>query len=135
MDIPALQRHLTSSPFARSVGLQLDRLELESGLLAMRLPWRSDFEDGDGRGTWHGGPIGALIDTAGAFAASAAAGRDCGTVDLQVSYLRPARGTLVATAHVRKGGRTLSIVDVDVHDETGKLCAIGRGTFFVSAGG
>jgi acyl-coenzyme A thioesterase PaaI-like protein len=36
---------------------------------------------------------------------------------------------------VRKGGRTLSIVDVDVHDETGKLCAIGRGTFFVSAGG
>jgi uncharacterized protein (TIGR00369 family) len=133
MTVDELRAHLMLSPFIRSLGLEIAAADADASTLTMRLPWRDDGQDADGRGTWHGGPIAALIDTAGAFAATMVAGRDCGTVSMLVDYLRPARGELVARAIVRKTGRTLSNVDVEICDVTGKVCALGRGTFFVSA--
>jgi uncharacterized protein (TIGR00369 family) len=53
-------------------------------------------------------------------------GRAVPTVNLRVDYLRPAAGQeMVATAIIRKAGRTVSVVDVEVM-AGGKLVAIGR---------
>jgi acyl-coenzyme A thioesterase PaaI-like protein len=39
-------------------------------------------------------------------------------------------GTLLTgTARVRRTGRTVALVDVDVHDEKQSLVAVGRGTY------
>ena len=135
MTLDELRAHLARSPFIRRLGLEVAAADPDRSTLTMHLPWRADGEAADGQGTWHGGPIAALIDTAGAFAATMVAGRDCGTVSMLVDYVRAARGDLVARAVVRKAGRTLSNVDVEVCDASGKVCALGRGTFFVSAAG
>ena len=52
------------------------------------------------------------------------------TINLRIDYLRPAVGRVVTgTARVRRMGRTVALVDVDVHDEQQALVAVGRGTY------
>jgi uncharacterized protein (TIGR00369 family) len=52
------------------------------------------------------------------------------TINLRIDYLKPAVGSLLTgTARVRRTGRTVALVDVDVHDERQSLVAVGRGTY------
>ncbi len=52
------------------------------------------------------------------------------TINLRIDYLRPAVGdALTGTARVRRAGRTVALVDVDVYDEQQNLVAVGRGTY------
>ena len=57
------------------------------------------------------------------------------TINFRTDYLRPAGGDhLTATAGVRQAGRSIAVVDIDVHDENGKLIAVGRGTYSTRVG-
>ena len=79
---------------------------------------------------YHGGPVASLIDIAGDMAVAVRAGGGVPTISLRVDYLRPCTGPwLRATAVLRRFGRTISVADVDVHDDRGRLCAVGRGTY------
>ena len=79
--------------------------------------------------------IAALIDTAGCFALVMVQGHGVPTVNFRTDYLRPAINTsLIARAAVRRVGRTVGVVDVDVYDDADKLIAVGRGTFGTTAG-
>jgi uncharacterized protein (TIGR00369 family) len=52
------------------------------------------------------------------------------TIDLRVDFLRPARrGDLVGVGKVVRIGRTVSIADAEVRDESGTLVAVGRGVY------
>jgi Thioesterase superfamily len=52
------------------------------------------------------------------------------TINLRIDCLRPAvGGALTGTARVRRAGRTVTLVDVDVYDEQQTLVAVGRGTY------
>ena len=52
-----------------------------------------------------------------------------------MDFLRPGTNTdLTATAKTRRLGRSVGVVDIDVHDDQGKLCAIGRGTYSPNVG-
>jgi uncharacterized protein (TIGR00369 family) len=52
-----------------------------------------------------------------------------------VDFLRPGTNTsLTATATTRRLGRSVAVVDIDVHDDQGKLCAVGRGTYSPNVG-
>ena len=105
-----------------------------------------------GQGTWHMGEtrrrmeeeaaavklgieLGmTLIDTAGDYALVMLLGRPLPTVNFRVDYLRPAIDTaLVVTATVRRSGRLVGVVDVDVANEAGQLLAIGRATYATAA--
>ena len=108
-------------------------VETEAQTVCFAMPFRPEFERGEGTGQFHGGPIASLIDTAGCMALVAVAGRDAGTVDFRTDYLRPAAGELRAQARVRRAGRTMGVVDVDVLDASDRLVATGRGTFFLEA--
>jgi uncharacterized protein (TIGR00369 family) len=49
--------------------------------------------------------------------------------------LRPATRTdLSAEARVRRAGRTIGVVDIDVLDDQGRLIALGRGCYSTQAG-
>lgn len=132
MSIDQLNAFIAMSPFIRDWGITITQASPEQQSLTMRMPWCPEGAGVDGSNVWHGGPIASLLDTAGAFAATMVAGRDCGTMAFGIDYLRPATGDLVATARVRKAGRTMSTVEVDVTNSEGKLVAVGRGTFYVS---
>ncbi len=96
----------------------------------MKLPMRPEFERGRDSGQWHGGPIAAVIDTVGDYALVMSLGRGLPTINFRVDYLRPAVGTgLTATARVRRAGKSVGVVDVDVADDQGRIVAIGRATY------
>lgn len=131
--VAALQAQCDASPYIRFAGIRVVDIDAAAQTVRFAMAFKPEFERGEGTGQFHGGPIASLIDTAGCMALVAVAGRGAGTVDFRTDYLRPAAGELQAVAHVRRAGRTMGVVDVDVLDAAGRLVAVGRGTFFLEA--
>ncbi len=130
-----LQAMLDASPYIRGCGMKVVRLDPEALEIVVELPMRPDFERRAGTGQWHGGPIAALIDTAGDYALALHAGGPVPTINFRTDYLRPAVETsLTATARVRRAGRTVGVVDIDVTDDEGRLVAVGRGSYGTRTG-
>ena len=129
-----LQQRLGHSAFIDFLNLTVLSADPEKEEIAMRAAMRPEFERGRGTGQWHGGPIAAIIDTAGDFALVMTLGRPLPTVNFRVDYLRPAIDTaLIVTATVRRSGRLVGVVDIDVADEVGRVLAIGRATYATAA--
>ena len=130
-----IQQMLDNSPFISFMQLKVEELDPDEDRIVMRMPMRPEFERRAGTGQWHGGPIAALIDTAGDYAVVMKVGAGVPTVNFRTDFLRPGINTdLIATARVRRAGRSIAVVDIDVHDESGKLLAVGRGTYVPQAG-
>ena len=129
-----IQERLGHSPFIELLNLTVLAADPASQQLVVRAAMRPEFERGRGSGQWHGGPIAAIIDTVGDFALVMTLGRPLPTVNFRVDYLRPAIDTaLIVTATVRRSGRMVGVVDIDVADEAGRLLAIGRATYATAA--
>ncbi len=125
-----LQQRLGHSAFIDFLKLTVLSADPANEQVVMRAEMRPEFERGRGTDQWHGGPIAAIIDTVGDYALVMLLGRPLPTVNFRVDYLRPAIDTaLIVTATVRRNGRLVGIVDVDVANEAGQLVAIGRATY------
>jgi len=125
-----LQQRLAHSAFIDFLKLTVLSTDPDREQVVMRAEMRPEFERGRGTGQWHGGPIAAIIDTVGDYALVMLLGRPLPTVNFRVDYLRPAIDTaLIVTATVRRNGRLVGIVDVDVANEAGQLLAVGRATY------
>ena len=134
LDKDELQRRLAHSAFIDWLQLRVESADAAAQRLVMRAEMRPEFERGRGTGQWHGGPLAAIIDTVGDFALVMLLGRPLPTVNFRVDYLRPAIDTaLVVTATVRRAGRLVGVVDIDVADEKGQLLAVGRATYATAA--
>jgi uncharacterized protein (TIGR00369 family) len=130
-----VQAALERSPFMSFMRLKLVSMDQEAQQIVLRMPMRAEFERGAGTGQWHGGAIASLIDIAGDYALVMKVGGGVPTVNFRTDFLRPAMNTdLTATATVRRAGRTIAVVDIDVTDDNGKLCAVGRGTYLPVVG-
>lgn len=126
---------MDASPFIKHSGMTMTAIDKEAEMLTMTMPLKPEFERAPGTGQFHGGPIAALIDTAGCFGLIMVLGHGVPTVNFRTDYLRPAINTgLRADARVRRIGRTVGVVDVDVYDDNEKLVAVGRGTFGSNSG-
>jgi len=125
-----IQAVFDASPFLGFLRLRVVELDHGAGTLTVSMPMRPELERRLGTGQFHGGPIAAFIDTVGDYAIGMALGSGVPTINLRVDYLRPAvGGALTGTARVRRAGRTVALVDVDVYDEQRNLVAVGRGTY------
>ncbi len=125
-----LQERLSRSAFIDFLNLTVLSVDPDKGEVVMRAGMRPEFERLKGSGQWHGGPLAAIIDTVGDYALVMLLGRPLPTVNFRVDYLRPAIDTaLVVTATVRRSGRLVGVVDIDVANEAGQLLAIGRATY------
>ena len=79
-------------------------------------------------GLVHGGVFASIADAL-AVGATERAARALST---QASFLRPVTGGAIqATARRRHKGRTTAVWDVDIADDTGRLCAVVRVTVAV----
>jgi len=129
-----LQQRLAHSAFIDFLNLTVIRADPEKQEVVMRAAMRPEFERGRGTGQWHGGPIAAIIDTVGDYALVMLLGRPLPTVNFRVDYLRPAINTaLIITGRVRRSGRLVGVVDIDVVNEAGQFVAIGRATYATAA--
>jgi len=125
-----IQAIFDASPFLGFLRMSVVALDHDAGTLTVSMPMRPEFERRLGTGQFHGGPIAAFIDVVGDFAVGMAVGGGVPTINLRIDYLRPAvGGALTGTARVRRAGRTVALVDVEVYDEQQTLVAVGRGTY------
>jgi uncharacterized protein (TIGR00369 family) len=130
-----LENFLNDSPFQRVLGLELEAFDVAAETLTLRSVFGPQVERASGTGQYHGGVIASLIDIAGDFALIAVLGHGVPTINFRVDYLRPAINTdLLALARVRRAGRTVGVVDIDVTDSGGRLIALGRGCYGTQAG-
>jgi uncharacterized protein (TIGR00369 family) len=135
LDAAAIQAMFDQSPYMKFVGLQVTEVDHANGKFSARMPMRAELERRAGTGQFHGGPIASFIDVVGDYAVAMAVGGGVPTMNLRIDYLRPAIGAFLdGTATVRRIGKTVAIVDIDVFGPDGKLVAIGRGTYSPSQG-
>lgn len=129
----AIQQHFQKSPMSSFLQLQVIGAQAQS--LTVRMPMRDELRRSAGVQQFHGGAIATLADIAGDFATALLAGAPVPTVSISVDYLRPATGNWIeATATVRRRGKTLSTVDIEIVREDGELVALGRGTYVSTPG-
>jgi uncharacterized protein (TIGR00369 family) len=135
LDVTGVQAIFDLSPFIGWLGLKVVSLDHERQEIAVRMAMRPELERRPGTRQFHGGPIAAFIDITGDFAIGMLVGGGVPTMNFRTDFLRPAIGeALVATARVRRAGRSAAIVDIEVVDDQGKLVALGRGTYSSTAG-
>jgi uncharacterized protein (TIGR00369 family) len=125
-----LQAYLDNSPFIAFLGLKVTETHPAREEITMTCAMRPEFERGAGTGQWHGGPLAAIIDTVGDYALIMTLRRGLPTINFRVDYLRPAIKTgLTITATVRRAGKSVGVVDVDVFNDQKALLAVGRATY------
>jgi uncharacterized protein (TIGR00369 family) len=123
------------SPFIGFLGIRVTSLDYEKAEINMTMPMRPEIERRPGSGQFHGGPLASFIDVVGDFAIGMLVGGGVPTMNLRIDYLRPATGSVLSgTARVRRAGKTVAVVDIDVLDDQNRLVAIGRGTYSGSKG-
>lgn len=128
MDLRAdVERWFASVPLHRALGLRLVAAEAGKARVAVDA---TPTTRGGVQGSLHGGVLAAVVDVAMLAALSPMFGPGdlpAGTVDLSITYLRPALGTTVfADATVLRKGKRLAVTEVSILDASGVLCARGR---------
>lgn len=130
LGVADIQAIFDRSPFIGFMGMQALSVDHEKKAFRARMPLRPEVERRPGTQQFHGGPLASFIDVVGDFAIGMLVGGGVPTINLRVDYLAPATGAyLEASACVRRAGRTVAVVDIDVFNPDGKLVAVGRGTY------
>ena len=130
LSVEQVQAIFDASPFLGFLQLRAVALDHGAGTLTVTMPMRPELERRLGTAQFHGGPIAAFIDIVGDFAVGMAVGGGVPTINLRIDYLKPAVGASSPAPRASGGrGRTVALVDVDVHDEKHSLVAVGRGTY------
>ncbi len=117
--------------YGRLLGMQVEEIRRDYGRL--RLRFKPELLHPGG--VVHGGAIASLIDTAAALAIFSGLDgppRSSATVDLHVHYLEAAADEdLIAQAAIRRRGRSIVVVTVDVASASGTAVAHGELSFRV----
>jgi uncharacterized protein (TIGR00369 family) len=121
------------TPFLAWLGLQIDRYEPDD--VGTRLPFRVDLSN-DGS-TYHGGVVGAVIDTTGALAAWSnhdfERGTRASTVSMALQYVAAsAGGDLLCAARTVRRARELIFTEITASDASGKVLAHGLQTYRIA---
>lgn len=114
-------------PFNHYLALHI--LKMFKDGLSLECAIREDMRNG--HGSLHGGITASLVDASIGIAAIAlSGGRRVSTVDLKVTYLRPAvEGKLHCRTHLIKSGKTLVFGESKIRDERGRMVASGQATY------
>jgi 1,4-dihydroxy-2-naphthoyl-CoA hydrolase len=111
--------------------------ELGDGLASGRVEVRDELKQP--AGLVHGGIYAAIAEslaTAGTDAAVVADGNVATGFSTSTSFLRPIiAGTIHATARARHRGRTTWVWEVEISDDTGRVCVLTRATVTVRPAG
>jgi len=123
-----IEQAIETVPYAQLLGIELDKVIPGEAILTLVI--RPELTQN--HGVVHGGAIASLLDTATAFAILTLLEPEerVTTVDLAISYLRPAvAGKLIASARVLRKGRRLIATTAEVADESGTLVATALSTY------
>ena len=124
---PADARERPRVPFLEHLGLRVELAQAGESRVTLELR----PEHLNNHATGHGGVLMTLLESAMAQAALSRVGheREVQAVDMQIAFMRPAAGRLVAQARVSGGGRSVCFCEATVTDTGGELAARAMGTF------
>ncbi|MBS0294101.1 MAG: PaaI family thioesterase [Proteobacteria bacterium] len=113
-------------PFVKELGFALHRMH--GGESELRYEARPQHTNS--YGVMHGGAVMTLLDVAMATAARSDE-PDMGvvTIEMKTSFMRPARGPMVARGKLIQRTRSMAFAEAWVHDADGRLCSHSTGTF------
>ena len=117
-------RSIERAPFSALLGLKIE--SAVNGVARVRMPFRLDLlNEGGPQAPIHGGAIASLIDTAAVTAVwTDPKMQQSATISMTINYLNTGVASdLIATARVRKRGRRVASLSVEVSDENGQLVA------------
>ncbi|MGQ4273806.1 PaaI family thioesterase [Terrihabitans sp. B22-R8] len=135
LSVSALQTIVDTAPYHRWLGIRVVAIDADATQVDTEIVHRRDFDRLEDGTQFHGGVIAAFIDTTGDLAMTVVAEGMVPTINLRVDYLRPAVGAFLrGRAHIRRSGRTLGVVDIDILDDKDRLVAVGRGTYSAATG-
>lgn len=113
-------------PFVNELGFTLHHMQ--GGVSELRYEARPEHTNS--YGVMHGGAVMTLLDVAMATAARSDT-PDMGvvTIEMKTSFIRPARGPMVAKGHMIERTRSMAFAEGWVYDAEGRLCSHATGTF------
>ena len=112
--------------------LGLDQMRAGDGQAELVVEVRPEITNR--RGVVHGGLLTALLDSVlgAAVIAGIAPEEWCGTVQIDVQFLEPARGPqLTGRARLERRGRRVAMASGEVVDSDGRTVAKAQGTWYV----
>ena len=115
------------APVGRLIGFRPTSIEAGKAIFELE----AGPQHANPMGTLHGGILCDVADAAMgvAYASTLGEGESFTTLELKINFLRPFRtGTLIATGHVVKTGRTIGLAECDVTDPEGRLVARAMST-------
>jgi 1,4-dihydroxy-2-naphthoyl-CoA hydrolase len=119
-DLPSLDELLAMTPFAATLGIELVSASPEE--VVGRLAWREGLCTMGGM--LHGGALMSLADNLGGVCAylNLPAGAGTATISSSTNFMRGVRdGTVTATARPLRVGRSVIVVQTELHDGAGRL--------------
>jgi uncharacterized protein (TIGR00369 family) len=132
LSIADIQEHISRSKYHQLYRPEVLEVDNEAMKLRLRVSMCDEFERQPNTGQWHGGVLASLVDIAGCYALMLVAGGPMLTLNFSTDFLRLAASeTLIATATVRRIGRTVGFVDVDVTDDKDATVVVGRGCYAI----
>jgi uncharacterized protein (TIGR00369 family) len=124
---------LERAPFSAMLGLKI--ISAENGVAVVRMPFSEKLlNDGGPRVPIHGGAIASLADFAACAAVwSLAQTQRSATISVTLNYTGPGIQTdLVARAVVRRHGKRVASISVEIHDAAGALVADALVTYKIA---
>jgi uncharacterized protein (TIGR00369 family) len=114
-------------PFLEHIGVE--PVSNEKGRCVARFPLIREVMNS--RGEFQGGSLMAALDFAMSAAARSAYAEDMGaaTIDMNCSFISPAKADLTVEANVIKAGKSLAFCEGEIRDAQGELVARSTGTF------
>lgn len=138
-----LKSAFVTIPFNQMLGLKLNALDDKQ--VTMSFEMKNELIGNFLQGILHGGVISSVLDMAGGILIMAhtvkrqfdasieqvshALGK-CSTIDLQISYLNPGKGThFQAKAFLVKAGQKISFTRMELYNNEDQLIAMANGTY------
>ncbi len=118
-----------TAPIARLLDYTRRSVDPACGGATLDFPANPAFAND--RGVVQGGMLAAMLDAtlSNALRVALPVGRGQATLDLRVSFLRPARiGPLVGTGRVARRGTAIAFLEGELRDVTGRLIATATAT-------
>lgn len=132
LTIADIQERIGRSKYHQLFRPEVLELDNEAMTLALKVHMRPEFERQPDTGHWHGGVLASLIDIAGCYALMLVAGGQMLTLNFSTDFLRLAISDhLIVRACVRRVGRMVGFVDVEIEDADGQQVAMGRACYAI----
>ena len=132
LSVEDIQERIGRSKFHQLYRPQVLSVDNDVMTLRLKVSMCDEFERQPGTGQWHGGVLASLVDIAGCYALMLVAGGPLLTLNFSTDFLRLGVSEhLYATATVRRIGRTVGFVDVEICDDADATIVTGRACYAI----